>query len=72
MTSIILIGAFASMGLSDFMPTAQFGLLTSLTIMLALVADLTLLPVMLSWRHRASAWSPRTERESRALAGRSL
>ena len=72
MTSIILIGAFASMGLSDFMPTAQFGLLTSLTIMLALVADLTLLPVMLSWRHRASARSPRTERESRALAGRSL
>jgi predicted RND superfamily exporter protein len=72
MTSIILIGAFASMGLSDFMPTAQFGLLSSLTIMLALVADLTLLPVMLSWRHRASARSPSTERESRALAGRSL
>jgi predicted RND superfamily exporter protein len=55
MTSVILVGAFAGMGLSDFMPTAQFGLLSSLTIVLALVADLTLLPVILSWRHRETA-----------------
>jgi predicted RND superfamily exporter protein len=50
MTSLILVGAFASMGLSDFLPTSQFGLLSSLTITLALAADLTLLPVLLSWR----------------------
>ena len=47
-TSLILIGAFVLMGFSNFMPTSQFGLLTSLTIGLALVADLTLLPVLLS------------------------
>ncbi len=50
MTSLILVGAFACMGFSDFMPTSLFGLLSSLTILLALVADLTLLPVVLSWR----------------------
>ncbi len=58
-TSCILVGAFAIMGLSDFLPTAQFGLLTSLTIALALLADLALLPVMLSWTPRAAlvpAW----------------
>ncbi len=60
MTSLILVGAFASMGLSDFLPTSQFGLLSSLTIILALVADLTLLPVILSWRHRETAGQPRT------------
>jgi hypothetical protein len=48
MTSLILIGSFASMGFSDFLPTSHFGLLSSLTIALALVADLTLLPVLLS------------------------
>lgn len=60
MTSLILVGAFACMGLSDFMPTSQFGLLSSLTIILALVADLTLLPVILSWRHRETAGQPHT------------
>jgi uncharacterized protein len=48
MTSIILVGAFAIMGLSSFMPTSQFGLLSSLTIILALLADLTFLPTALS------------------------
>lgn len=62
MTSVILVGSFASMGLSDFMPTSQFGLLSSLTIVLALVADLTLLPVILSWRQRGSARQPSTGR----------
>ena len=71
MTSTILVGAFASMGLSDFMPTSQFGLLSSLTIVLALAADLTLLPVILAWRHRASVRQPGTDPGSRALAGQS-
>jgi len=47
-TSLILIGSFASMGFSNFLPTSQFGLLSSLTIALALLVDLTLLPVVLS------------------------
>lgn len=61
MTSVILVGAFAGMGFSDFMPTSQFGLLSSFTIVLALAADLALLPVILSWRSRATAREARTE-----------
>jgi predicted RND superfamily exporter protein len=59
-TSCILVGSFAIMGLSDFLPTAQFGLLSSLTIVLALLADLALLPALLSWTPRIAAipaWS---------------
>lgn len=48
-TSAILIGAFLVMGLSGFLPTAQFGLFSSLTILLALAADLALVPVLLAW-----------------------
>jgi predicted RND superfamily exporter protein len=59
MTSLILVGGFAIMGLSDFMPTSEFGLLSSLTILLALAADVALLPVVLAWRRRA----PVRERE---------
>jgi predicted RND superfamily exporter protein len=62
MTSCILVGSFAIMGLSDFMPTSQFGLLSSLTIVLALAADATLLPVVLAWRRREPAGQRRTDR----------
>ena len=51
-TSVILVGAFAVMGLSDFVLTAQFGILASLTIVLALAADLLLVPVLLAWGAR--------------------
>lgn len=51
-TSVILIGSFAVMGVSGFIPTAQFGLLSSATIAIALAADLTLLPVLLAWGSR--------------------
>jgi predicted RND superfamily exporter protein len=53
MTSVILIGAFASMGFSNFLPTSQFGILSSLTIALALAADMLLLPVLLAGRRAA-------------------
>lgn len=52
-TSVILIGSFAVMGASGFIPTAQFGLLSSATIGIALIADLSLLPVLLAWGCRA-------------------
>jgi len=52
-TSIILVGAFLVMGTSAFLPTAQFGLFSSLTILLALAADLALVPVLLAWGGRA-------------------
>ncbi|MBA2291530.1 MAG: MMPL family transporter [Gemmatimonadales bacterium] len=47
-TSAVLVGAFAVMGFSDFLPTAQFGLLSALVIVLALAADLALTPVLLA------------------------
>ncbi|UCD23062.1 MAG: MMPL family transporter, partial [Gemmatimonadota bacterium] len=54
-TSLILVGSFASMGFSNFTPTSQFGLLSSLTIGLALAADLALLPALFSHRRAAVA-----------------
>jgi predicted RND superfamily exporter protein len=61
MTSVILVGAFAGMGFSDFMPTSQFGLLSSLTIILALAADLALLPVLLASLPRVTLRLPGTD-----------
>lgn len=46
-TSLIIATGFALLGLSDFVPGVLFGLLTGLAIIIALVADLTLLPVLL-------------------------
>jgi len=48
MTSVVVLGAFATLGLSDFMPTAQFGILSSVTVIVALAADLAVLPVLLA------------------------
>lgn len=46
-TSLILIGGFLTMTLSDFMPSAEFGGLFAITILFALFGDLLLLPVLL-------------------------
>lgn len=46
-TSLIMTICFLTMGLSDFMPTAQFGRMFALTIIAALTADLMLLPALL-------------------------
>jgi predicted RND superfamily exporter protein len=46
-TSLIIATGFALLGLSDFVPGVLFGLLTGLAIIIALVADLTLLPALL-------------------------
>lgn len=45
-TTIIALG-FLLLVFSDFVPSVQFGLLTSLAMVIALVTDLTLLPVLL-------------------------
>lgn len=47
LTSILLIGGFSVMTLSDFTPTANFGLYTCLMVLTALIADLLLLPALL-------------------------
>lgn len=46
-TSAILIGGFLSMVVSSFLPTANFGLFACLTILVALICDLLLLPLLL-------------------------
>ncbi|WP_049724004.1 efflux RND transporter permease subunit [Gilvimarinus polysaccharolyticus] len=45
-TTIITLG-FLLLVFSDFVPSVQFGLLTSLAMLIALLSDLTLLPVLL-------------------------
>ncbi len=47
LTSLILVCGFAALGLSDFQPTGHFGLLVSIAVAGALVADLIVLPAAL-------------------------
>lgn len=54
-TSVVLALGFAVLMLSDFRPTARFGGLTALTVVVALAADLVLLPALLGVAGRA-AW----------------
>jgi predicted RND superfamily exporter protein len=46
-TSVTVIVGFSILALSSFMPTIYFGLLTGLAMTVALIANLTLLPVLL-------------------------
>ncbi len=46
-TTTIIATGFGLLVFSDFVPSLMFGLLTSLSILIALLADLTLLPVLL-------------------------
>ncbi len=46
-TSIIVITGFSILALSNFMPTIYFGVLTGLAMAVAMIANLTLLPVLL-------------------------
>jgi predicted RND superfamily exporter protein len=48
-TSLILIAGFGVFALSDFDGTKSLGYLTSLTLLLAMVANLTLQPALLLW-----------------------
>ncbi|NKI17009.1 MMPL family transporter [Spongiibacter sp. KMU-166] len=51
-TTVIITCGFALLGFSDFIPSVLFGLLTALAIVIALFADLMLLPVLLHYLHR--------------------
>ncbi len=46
-TSVIIVAGFSILSLSNFIPTIFFGLLTGFSMLIALVANLTLLPVLL-------------------------
>jgi predicted RND superfamily exporter protein len=52
-SGLALCGGFAVMLSASFVGAIYFGLLTMLTILIALVADLVLLPVMLQWYEAA-------------------
>ena len=46
-TSVIIVAGFSILSLSNFIPTIIFGLLTGFSMLIALVANLTLLPLLL-------------------------
>ena len=46
-TSLILVGGFSTLCFSDFLGTFYIGFLISLTLLMALIADLVLLPILL-------------------------
>jgi len=47
LTTVVLIAGFGLLGFSSFAPTRHFGLLTCLTLALALISDLVLLPALI-------------------------
>lgn len=51
-TALVLAAQFALFGLSQFIPTAQFGLLTGVGLATAVLFDLLLLPALLLWLDR--------------------
>ncbi len=46
-TSVTIMLGFSILALSQFVPTVYFGLLTGFAMLVALLADMTLLPVLL-------------------------
>ena len=51
-TTVVLVAGFLIFAFSPFVPTAQVGILTAMVIGFALIADLTLLPALLTTRDR--------------------
>ena len=54
-TTVVLVAGFLIFVFSPFVPTAQVGILTALIIAFALIADLTLLPALLTALDRRTA-----------------
>lgn len=59
-TSVIIMAGFSILAFSNFLPTVYFGLLTALAMMLALLANLTVLPALL-----VRLYSPRLVRAAK-------
>ncbi|MGE9297388.1 MAG: efflux RND transporter permease subunit [Puniceicoccales bacterium] len=55
-TSLGLAGGFIILGFSSFVPVMQFGLLSALVMMLAVIADIILTPVLLSTTRLITLW----------------
>ena len=68
-TSLILIAGFGVFALSDFDGTKSLGYLTSLTLLLAMITNLTLQPALLLWidkarqKNREPEWLMEEEQE---------
>jgi len=60
-TSITITLGFSILVLSNFVPTIYFGILTGLAMVIALVANLTLLPLMLVKLKPLGTWRPRVQ-----------
>ncbi|MYE01501.1 MAG: MMPL family transporter, partial [Alphaproteobacteria bacterium] len=58
-TTVVLVAGFLILVFSPFVPTAQVGVLTAMIIAFALVADLSLLPTLLTALDRSSDERPR-------------
>ncbi len=59
-TSMVIMIGFGALAFSDFMPSVYFGILTAITMLIALVADMVVLPALLRKfypRHRPSPGS---------------
>ena len=50
-TSVVIIGGFSVMILSDFLPIIYFGVFISLNVLLAFLYDIILLPALLNFLH---------------------
>ncbi len=57
-TSLVLCGGFVTLGLSSFLGTFYIGVLISLTLVLAVIADLFILPWLVIWLLR---WKPQRQ-----------
>ncbi|WP_309383399.1 MMPL family transporter [Cerasicoccus frondis] len=55
-TSLGLAGGFIILGFSSFVPVMQFGLLSAMVMILALIADIILTPVLLSTTRLITLW----------------
>ena len=62
-TSLTVVAGFSVLGFSNFIPTVMFGLWTAVAMVLALVANLTLLPALLVLTHAKRPPSPELRSE---------
>ena len=62
-TSVTVVVGFSVLGLSNFVPTVMFGLWTAVAMVLALIANITLLPALLVLTHRDKPVNPKLRPE---------
>jgi hypothetical protein len=63
-TSIIITLGFTILALSNFKPTIYFGLLTGFSMLVAMIANLTLLPILIVWLKPMGACTPAARAEN--------